>query len=141
MPWQPANLVYPDIELVLTGRFRAALAARTEPYAQNVFVSNSIPGADQGGRRDRMVIVRRDGGTQAEMRDRPRVSLSVWAMTDQDATDLARLVLALAPSFADGNPIISVPVGSITGPTPIPDESGQPLRYIVAEFHTRGVAL
>lgn len=141
MPWQPANVAYPDIELVLTGRYRSALAARAEDYAQGVFVSNTIPDEAHGGRRDRMLIIRRDGGTQAEMRDRPRVSLRVWATYKQEANDLARLVAALALTFADGNPIIAVPANSITGPTPIPDESGQPLRYIVAEFHTRGVRL
>lgn len=137
MPWQPLGLIFPDIELVLTGRFRTALAARPESFTQDVFVSNKIPST----RRDRMVIVRRDGGTQAEMRDRPRVSIRVFAAKtkDQEADDLARLVMALAPTFADGSPIIAVPAAGRSGPWPVADESGQPMRMMSVEFHTRGV--
>lgn len=137
MPWQPAGILYPDIELVLTGRYRTALGTRLEAYAQDVYVSNTVPTT----RRDRMVVVRRDGGTPAELRDRPRVSIRVWAMTEQDATDLALLVLALAPTFADGAPIIAVPDSGKSGPFPVPDSSGQHLRLITVEFHTRGVQL
>ena len=135
MPWQPAGIVYPDIEQVLTGRYRAALAGRSETYAQGVFVSNAVP--DQ--RRDRMVIVRRDGGTQGSMRDRPRVTFRVWAKTEQDATNLAQLVMALAPMLVDGAPIVACPTSGRSGLSPVADESGQPMRLMSIEFHTRGV--
>jgi hypothetical protein len=135
MTWQPAVIVYPDIELVLTGKYRAALAARSEPYAADVYVSNTVPTT----RRDRMLIVRRDGGLQGELRDQPRVTLLVWAISEKDATDLAQLVMALAPSFADGDPIIAVPTSGRSGPFPVADESQQPLRQMSVEFHTRGV--
>jgi hypothetical protein len=135
--WQPVGVQYPDIELALTGKYRTVLAPRTEPYAQGVYVSNRVPTA----RRDRMVIVRRDGGTQGDMRDRPRVSLRCWAATAKDAADLAALVMALAPTFADGDPIVSVPTSGRSGPFPVEDESGQPMQMMTVEFHTRGVAL
>lgn len=137
MTWQPATVLYPDIELTLTGLYRTALAARAEPYAQDVYVSNTVPAT----RRDRMLIVRRDGGLQGELRDQPRISMRVWAQTEQDANDLARLVMALAPSFADGDPIISVPTDGRSGPFPVPDESGDHLRQMTVEFHTRGEQL
>lgn len=137
MPWQPLGLVFPDIELVLTGKFRAALAARSELFAQDVFVGNKIPNP----RRDRMLIVRRDGGTQAEMRDRPRVTLLVWAKDEKDADDLSRLVMALAPTFVNGSPIVAVPISGRSGPFPVADESKQFLRQSSVEFHTRGVPL
>lgn len=135
MSWQPAAVVFPDIELELTGRYRTALAARAESYAANVYVSNTVPTT----RRDRMVIVRRDGGTQGEMRDQPRVTINVWAKSEADATNLAALVMGLAPSFADGDPIVAVPTLGRSGPFPVADESGQPLRSMSIEFHTRGV--
>lgn len=137
MPWQTAAILYPDIELVLTGKFRAALAARPEPFAQNVFVSNTVPAT----RRDRMAIVRRDGGTQVDFRDRPRVTIRVWAKAEKDADDLARLVMALAPTFCDGSPIIAVPNEGKSGPFPVVDESAESLRQMSIEFHTRGVPL
>lgn len=133
MPWQPSAIVYPDVELVLTGYFRDALPLHGEA---NVYVSNTMPTT----RRDRMVLVRRDGGTVSGMRDRPRVSIRVWETTEQGATDLARTVLALAQVAADGvRPVVEVVPQS--GPLAVADESGQPLRLIVAEFHTRGEAL
>jgi hypothetical protein len=132
--WQPAAIVYPDIELALTARYRAALDALTAPHAEGVHVSNRVPSP----RRDRMVIVRRDGGTQAEMRDQPRVSIRVWAKTETDANNLAALVMALAASFVDGSPIVACPIAGRSGPYPVPDESEQPLRMMTVEFHTRG---
>lgn len=137
MSWRAPALVFPDIEVILGARFRAALAARSEPYASNVFVSNKVPNP----RRDRMVIVRRDGGTQSGHHDRPRVSVRVWAKTEADANDLARLVMALAGSFADGVPIVACPTSGRSGPWPVPDESEQPLRQMNIEFHTRGASL
>jgi hypothetical protein len=132
MPWQPSRVLYPDVELVLTAYFRTVLPAVDQ---NDVYVSNAMPSQ----RRDRMVLVRRDGGTVSGMRDRPRVSIRVWDTTEQGVTDLARMVLALALAAADGDPVLQVVPQS--GPTPVTDESGQPLRLIVAEFHTRGEPL
>ena len=137
MPWQPAGVIFPDIELVLTGRYRTALAGRTEPYASGVYVSNAVPTS----RRDRMVVIRRDGGTPDELRDRPRVNVRVWATSEADATNLAALVMALAPTFADGAPILACPTDGRSGPFPVADESRQPLRMMTITFHTRGVPL
>lgn len=132
MPWQAAVILYPDIELVLTTFFRAELPAHGEA---GVYVSNRMPDT----RRDRMVLVRRDGGSPAELLDRPRVSISVWDTTEQGATDLARIVHALISATADGSPVLHADPQS--GPTPVADPSGQPLRLIVAEFYTRGEVL
>lgn len=133
--WQPVALVFPDVELLLTGRLRALLAGRPEPYAEGVHVSNSVPSP----RKDRMVIVRRDGGPIVGERDQARAGINVWATSEQHATDLARLVAALLRGLPDGDPILAVP--SVTGPSTIPDESRQPRRYLTCEIHTRGVAL
>ena len=135
MSWRPPALVFPDIELVLTQRIRAALNARPEAYAQNVHVSTSVPNP----RKDRMVTVRRDGGPTTAHRDQPRVGINVWATTEQHATDLSGLVAAILRGLPDGAPILAVPF--ISGASPVADESEQPLRYFTAEIHTRGTAL
>lgn len=135
MTLQPAAVLFPDVELWASTFLRAALAARAEPYAANVFVSNQVPPV----RRDRMVIVRRDGGTPEALRDQAYLSVRVWATTEQDATDLARLVTALLWSAPTGDPVLMVRQQS--GASPVADESGQPLRFIVMEIHTRGEAL
>lgn len=135
MSWRPPALVFPDIEQVLTAGIRAALTGRTEAHAQNVYVSNKTPNP----RRDRMVIVRRDGGPVTATRDQPRVGINVWATSEQHATALAALVVAILRSLPDGAPILAVPY--ISGASPVADESEQPLRYFTAELHTRGVSL
>ena len=131
MPWQPAAIIYPDAELVVTTALRAALTTRGD---SDVFVSRSVPAT----RRDRMVIATRDGGSPSDLRDRPRIRFRVFALTDQAATDLAREVLALCGDLPGANGITRAEV--LSGPYEIPDENG-PMRYALVEFHLRGEAL
>lgn len=135
MTLQPAPILFPDIELWATAHLRTALTGRSEPYTQGVFVSNAVPAT----RRDRMVIVRRDGGAASGVLDRPRLSVRVWAKTEQDATDLARLVAALLWAAPDGAPVVAV--AQLSGAVAVPDESGQPLRFQTFELTTRGEAI
>lgn len=135
MTLQPTPVLFPDAELWATTTLRTALAARPEPYAAGVFVSNTVPSS----RRDRMVIVRRDGGASDGLFDYPRLGMNVWATTEQDATDLARLVAALLWSApGDG---VCVAMTQQSGPSAIPDESGAKRRYSVFEATMRGEPL
>lgn len=136
MPWQPAALVYPDAELLTTTYLRVTLAARAESYAAGVLVGIAIPSS----RPDRMVVVRRDGGGDGEFRDQARLSLRIFASTEQDANNLAALVLALLRAMPGAvAEVLRVVVQS--GPTVIADASGQPMRYVVTEINTRGEQL
>lgn len=149
MTWQPAAVLYPDVELWGTGYLRTALAARTEPYAQDVWVDNQRPSKDDftraalGPYPKRMVVLRRDGGQVTGLRDNARLSARVYVAKDirdagQQATDLARLVVALFLTAADGAPVLRV--GHQSGPVPVPDDSG-PLMYLLFEIATRGESL
>ena len=72
------RVIQPDIELWATTWLRAQLTARAESYAAGVFVSNSVPTT----RRDRMVIVRHDGGLRASaLLELSRIGVQVWAKT------------------------------------------------------------
>ena len=133
--WQPTPLLAPDGEIVLTARMRAFLNGRPESYAQNVYVSNVVPNP----RRDLMVAIRRDGGPMVGAIDQGRYGFRVWGHNEKAATDLARLVAAGLAGMADGDPVVRVEV--MSGPTPIPDESGQPMRYLTAEVHMRAATL
>jgi hypothetical protein len=89
-------------------------------------------------RRDRMVIVRRDGGALTGLFDQPRVSLDVWAKTEQDATNLANLIVALAMRA----PVLGAGVTNVThlsGPNSVPDPSGLPRRQALIEATHRAV--
>lgn len=134
MTWQASPRIYPDIEAWATAYLRAAITSGWAATFPGLYVSNSVPSP----RRDFMVIVRRDGGTEDGLLDRPRVSARVWGDTEQSATDLARIVKALFNAAADGDPVVYVPKRSSTGPYPVADESGQPMRYLSVELHVRG---
>lgn len=126
-------VIHDDIELWATARLRALLATRTEPYAANVFVSNTTPSQ----RRDRMVIIRRDGGGRLDaVREAPRLGINVWAKTEQDANNLGRMVAALLAASPDGNPVSRVRI--MGGPYAVADDSNQPLRYLTAEVISKG---
>lgn len=132
MPWQPTALLFPDVETVVPARLRTLLAARD---IDDVFVGRSVPPV----RRPRMLTVNRDGGNASGARDRARVRVRVWDEDDAAANDLAALVVAITPLMADGAPILRVE--HLSGPYEIPDDSGQPCRYLLFQIDTRGEAL
>lgn len=126
-------VVQPDVELWATGYLRAALGDRGEAFASDVLVSNTVPVP----RQPRMVVVRRDGGPRLDVvREAARLGVRVWAGSEQDATDLARLVAALLWAAPDGAPVVRVTQPG--GISPVADESKQPLRYMTFEITTRG---
>lgn len=131
MTWQPVAAMAVDIELLLTGYIRTSLAARTEPYASGVTVSNVVPATMP----TRFVQVRRDGGRVRNLRDTARVAVRCWAATEKDATDLARLVNALLFKAPLSQPVLSVVHQS--GPLPIADGTNKPQRYSLFEISTR----
>lgn len=130
MTLQPTSLVAPDAELWATGRLRALLAGREETYAAAVYVGNEKPTTN----RARIVVIRRDGGPQRGVFDYPRFGVRVWATLEQEASDLARLVQSLLLSTpGDG---VCVAATSLSGPSPIPDES-QYQKYLTVEMQLR----
>jgi hypothetical protein len=124
-----APIVFPDVELEVTGYLRTALAAHGYP---GIFVSN------RRETQSTAVWVRRDGGPVLDVfRESARVGINVFALTEKAATDVARTVSALMRVAADGEPILRV--SQSAGPTPIADSS--PRRYMTFEVHVRGTEL
>lgn len=132
--WQPAPILFPDAELLLTGAFRTLLAAAGE---DDVWVDRKVPNPFPESRR--LVAITRDGGTSEGLVDRPRMRFRIFDRDEQAVTDLARLVVALAQRVvADGYAVRAVPE---SGPYDVPDVSKRPHRYLLIEFTTRGVLL
>jgi hypothetical protein len=123
-----------DADLWWIVYLRGALVGREESYASSVYFDRRVPST----RRDRMVIVRRDGGALSGVFDQPRVSLDVWAKTEQDATDLANLMVALA-MVAPLSDAGCTNVTHLSGPNSVPDPSGQPRRQCLIEATHRAV--
>lgn len=131
-------ILFDDVELWATGMLRAALTGRAEPYTDDVYVSNDSQGVDgQRVTKPRMVTVRHDGGPRLDVaREAARIGVNVWAETEQDCNDLARMVAALLWASPDGTPVVRVDLTS--GPTMIPD--GRPHRYLTADVIHRGAS-
>jgi hypothetical protein len=135
MTLQLVRALFVDAEAWAAGYLRTALAARSEAYKTGVVVGTTVPRT----RPARLVTVRRDGGAPAEVFDVPRFGVNVYAATEEDVSDLAALVAALlriAPG--DGT---CVSMRQLSGPNPIPDESGTPRRFSTFEAHLRGGVL
>ena len=135
MTMQPVAALPIDADLWWIVYLRGALVGRTEPYATGVYFDRAVPTT----RRDRMVIVRRDGGSVSGVFDRPRVTLDVWAKTEQDATSLAALMIALALKAPLTAAVVSVRHAS--GPNSVADPSGQPRRLASIEATHRAAVL
>lgn len=130
-------VMFPDMEPWTTAYLRAALSARAEPYASGVFVSTSVPDPA----RARMVIIRRDGGRRlGPALESARISARVWAATEADTRLLAGLVRALLHNATEATGPVQRVIDQ-SGPSAVPDESGQPQRLLYVEFIVRGTAL
>ena len=122
MTMQPLAALPVDADLWWIVYLRGALVGRTEPYAQGVKFDRKVPNP----RPDRLVVVRRDGGNVVGAFDRPRIAVDGWAKTEQDATNLASLIIALAFDAPGTNGCVRVTHES--GPNDVADPSGQPRR-------------
>ena len=135
MTLQPVAALPIDADLWWIVYLRGALVGRPESYAQSVYFDRAVPTS----RRDRMVIVRRDGGNVSGVFDRPRVALDVWAKTEQDASNLASLIVALAFDAPGTNGCVRVE--HLSGPNAVADPSGQPRRLSLIEATHRVTVL
>lgn len=123
-------IIFPDVELVLTGKLRAALAAHG--YS-GTHVSNTR------GTHGTAVWVRRDGGPVLDqVREEARVGINVFAPDEKKVNDLARTVSALVRAMADGDPIYRV--RQSLGPSPIAEPSGS-RRYMTFALVLKGTEL
>lgn len=142
-----SNAIHADIELFLARHIKAKLAALAAgpagPYkelAAGVYVGNRHPPTQ----RPKTVVVRDDGGpTTSVITRETTVGVTVLAGDDatqgQLATDLALLVSAIVqacPGLDPDNPVAAVI--TLNGPYKVPEESGQPRRYLTANLAVTG---
>lgn len=128
--------LFPDMEAWAVSYILDALAGRSETYTSDVHVSNEVPNP----RLERMVIVRRDGGTrQSVAHEVARLGIRVFAGNDEDAADLTAMVRALLEESPGNGPVRRYT--EIAGPARLIEDSGQPVRYFVSELTVRGGTL
>ncbi|MFJ4026026.1 hypothetical protein ACIPWF_00780 [Paenarthrobacter sp. NPDC089989] len=135
-----SRVLFTDLELYLTGRIRAELAAIGTPITQNVFVSNQFPNPA----RPKTVVVRDDSGPRTSIITKePSVGITVLAGEDptqgQQATELANVVFMIVADCAGTEPENPVArVLNATGPYKVTEESGQPRRYMTFDLAVVG---
>ena len=130
-------VVWPDVEALLITAAKPLFAARTEPYAAGVFISNQMPKKVDGtpDRKPRMVIIRDDSGNQLDVvRDLVRVGIQFWGPSRVDAKDLAELGRALFNSLAGTGPIKRIKCTL----RPVFVEDAQPMYYATFELIIKG---
>lgn len=135
MTMQPVRALPVDADLWWIVYLRGALVDREESYAQDVHFARKVPNP----RRDRMVVVRRDGGNVSGLFDRPRITLDCWAKSDKDVADLASLITALAFDAPGTNGCVRVE--HLSGPNDVTEASGQPRRSVLIEATHRTAIL
>lgn len=132
-------VIFPDVEKVLVEAISTALAARTEPVAEDVHVSTIKPAPDFTPYPSKMVVVRGDGGPQLDwVRKLERVGITIWADTYAEASDLARLLEALLKEMT-GDEIKLVTI--VLSPVRVAEESPAECRYLTIEVTTKGIEL
>lgn len=80
----------PDVELMLTGWLRPALPGRRVVRRLPGNLEQVLP---------LVQVTRVGGGRHQQVLDRPRVDLDCYALSDEAASDLARLVESLLPTM------------------------------------------
>lgn len=116
------------------GYLTLAFQGRAEPYAQGVYVATAVPAT----RRDRMVIIRRNGGPRSDLlHTDARLGVDVWGPTEAEVGDLAALTEGLLLAARATGPVELV--RSVSGPSPVPDS--QPRRFLTVEVVLRGTVL
>lgn len=132
MTWQPAPLLFPDIEGLLTSALRTAIAAQGQV---GVRVDRRVPSPKPL----RLVVINRDGGAVGEARDQPRVRVRVFDETDEKVSDLAALIVGIFPLLVRKGTILRAVHES--GPYDVADVGETPQRYLLYTVHTRPIGV
>jgi hypothetical protein len=139
---RPAVL-FGDAAAWATTYLRAAIAARTEGYADDVTVRTQKPTAtdtDLPPASGRVVTVRDDGGPRGpDVTKTVTLGVNVWAEDEGDCVDLANLTAALLEAAPGDGPVVAHV--STSGPFPLPDQSAKPHRYLSVDLSVVGSPL
>lgn len=135
-----SGVIYGDMVATVIAKLTILLAARPEPFASGVTVTNRR--GETGGRV--VVITESSGAGESNTLDDTSLRVNVYTDDEGDCADLTNLVRALltspAPSgVVDGKPIVLATKNA--GPNVIDDETGAFRRYMVINIRRRGTNL
>lgn len=138
-------ILYPDAVLIVVNYLQAELDLAPQSYAAGALVRTreSSPFPTMGANPVPLTTVRRVGGTDSIVIDRPRIDLTTWHTDEQDCIDLANLIRAYMlalPGVRDGVTVYRT--STFSGPALIWDtERNLPRILQTFEVDVRGAAL
>lgn len=133
------TVIFPDIEKVLVAGLKAALAARVEPIASNVYVATKKPAPDFTPYPSKIVQIRADGGPQLDdVRKTERIGVNVWCATYADANELSYFVAALMKTLTGDHVKF---VNMVLSPIRIDEASTEEHRYLTFELVVKASTL
>lgn len=136
------RVIFPNLELYLTGRFRWEVKARGEPVCSGVQVGNKEPDLDNSFPAKLIVVHDFVGTDTSVVTSEHDVGISVLCETEEDCITLAAIVHAIARDVADnlpGNPVAAV-VGS-TSPAWVPEQQQRFRMYFTVTYAVAGKPL
>ena len=113
-------IVFPDVELFLTQRFR-------ERFPDVDYIGRKVP-RDLEHRRSVIAIRRQGGETWSAFLDVPRVGINVYARTEQEAGDLAREARGFLHTIPELKRVRT------SGPAEATTDTNLERRYFTSEF-------
>lgn len=129
-------VIHDDLEMFLTGWYRAALDERDELVCSGVIVDRVEPGPNEEWP-EKLLVIRDDGTARTSfLTGEASVGLTVFAGSREnpkDAKDLAAIVLALASQIPSGDP--DNPVAALldsNGPYMVPE--AQPVARVYSNI-------
>lgn len=125
-------VIFSDVEAWAVEFLDDALTASSEDFAEGVTVSNRAPSPLPA----RLVTVRDDGGQRFEVTKVAALVVNMWAATEEDASDLARLVVSLLEQAPGDGPIVGH--DATLGPARVPEESETPHWFATVDLIHRG---
>lgn len=128
-------VVFTDVEAWAVGYLQDALDDSDETFAEDVVVDHVAPETIPA----RLVTVRDDGGPRFAVTKASSLAVNVWAATEEDASDLIRLVVALLESATGNGPVVGH--DATAGPARVVEESGTPHWFASVDLVHRGVSL
>jgi hypothetical protein len=134
-------ILFADTAMWGTSYLRGRLAARDEPYTDNVTVRTQKPTAsntDPAPASGRVVTIRDDGGPRSDdVTKAVSLGVNVWADDEGDCADLALMCAALLEAAPGAGPVLTHE--ATLGPYPIPDT--KPHRYLSVDLLVAGSPL
>lgn len=129
-------ITFPDIEAWATEWLFEQVSQTDYAWASKITFDNVIPRTDD--RPEYLVVISRDGGPTLEHMDKPRIRVNVLAPTEQESSEITRVIGGLL-LIARTDPSTPVVKAVVNGAFRVPDETRGSRRAFWANVTTTSI--